>query len=173
MTEMGRSSSRWTTLTPRRPARYRCTATTQQRDLGFFDHAAHRSFSGHPLRVPGAAWMDGLELNSRRGRPSHYAKAAPGAWMELPNVSGESHRFDEIEPELRPVTTGSASTPACMSPRRGSALSPSPHADVCLHLSRLHLSRLRPKNLAPPQGSSDPWTVVSVAAARQCSDRRC
>lgn len=33
-----------------------------------------------------------------------YAKAGPGAWMELPNVSGESHRFDEIEPELRPHT---------------------------------------------------------------------
>jgi aminoglycoside 3-N-acetyltransferase len=34
-----------------------------------------------------------------------YAKAAPGAWMELPNVSGESHHFNEIEPHLRPATT--------------------------------------------------------------------
>jgi aminoglycoside 3-N-acetyltransferase len=34
-----------------------------------------------------------------------YAKAGPGAWMELANVSGESHRFDEIEPLLRPFTT--------------------------------------------------------------------
>lgn len=34
-----------------------------------------------------------------------YAKAAPGVWMELPNISGESHRFDDIEPVLRPVTT--------------------------------------------------------------------
>jgi aminoglycoside 3-N-acetyltransferase len=34
-----------------------------------------------------------------------YAKAGPGAWMELANVSGESHRFDDIEPLLRPFTT--------------------------------------------------------------------
>lgn len=40
-----------------------------------------------------------------RSRFYRYAKVAPGAWMELPNVSGESHRFDEIEPELRPATT--------------------------------------------------------------------
>jgi aminoglycoside 3-N-acetyltransferase len=40
-----------------------------------------------------------------RSRFYRYAKVAPGSWMELPNVSGESHRFDEIEPELRPVTT--------------------------------------------------------------------
>ena len=33
-----------------------------------------------------------------------YAKAAPGVWMELPNISGESHRFDELEPELAAVT---------------------------------------------------------------------
>jgi aminoglycoside 3-N-acetyltransferase len=40
-----------------------------------------------------------------RSRFHRYAKSAPGVWMELPNYSGESHRFDEIEPELRPVTT--------------------------------------------------------------------
>ncbi len=40
-----------------------------------------------------------------RSRFFRYAKAAPGVWMELPNVPGESHRFDEIEPVLRPVTT--------------------------------------------------------------------
>jgi aminoglycoside 3-N-acetyltransferase len=40
-----------------------------------------------------------------RSRFYRYAKVAPGTWMELPNVSGESHRFDQIEPELRPVTT--------------------------------------------------------------------
>jgi aminoglycoside 3-N-acetyltransferase len=34
-----------------------------------------------------------------------YAKAAPGVWMELPNISGDSDRFDEIEPELAPATT--------------------------------------------------------------------
>ncbi|MEQ7005705.1 AAC(3) family N-acetyltransferase [Actinopolymorpha sp. B17G11] len=34
-----------------------------------------------------------------------YAKAAPGVWMELPNISGDSDRFDDIEPELAPVTT--------------------------------------------------------------------
>jgi aminoglycoside 3-N-acetyltransferase len=39
-----------------------------------------------------------------RSRFYRYGKAAPGVWMELPNVSGESHRFEEIEPELRPVT---------------------------------------------------------------------
>jgi aminoglycoside 3-N-acetyltransferase len=45
------------------------------------------------------------EQHLGRSRFYRYAKVAPGAWMELPNVSGESHRFDEIEPELRPVTT--------------------------------------------------------------------
>ncbi len=39
-----------------------------------------------------------------RSRFYRYAKAFPGVWMELPNVSGESHRFDEIEPELRLFT---------------------------------------------------------------------
>ena len=29
-----------------------------------------------------------------------YAKAAVGVWMELPNIPGESHRFDNIEPHL-------------------------------------------------------------------------
>lgn len=40
-----------------------------------------------------------------RARFYRYAKAAPGVWMELPNNAGASHRFDEIEPELRPSTT--------------------------------------------------------------------
>jgi aminoglycoside 3-N-acetyltransferase len=40
-----------------------------------------------------------------RSRFYRYAKVAPEAWAELPNVSGESHRFDEIEPELSAVTT--------------------------------------------------------------------
>lgn len=39
-----------------------------------------------------------------RGRFFRYAKTAPGVWAELPNISGESHRFDEIEPELAAVT---------------------------------------------------------------------
>jgi aminoglycoside 3-N-acetyltransferase len=39
-----------------------------------------------------------------RSRFYRYAKVAPEAWAELPNVSGASHTFDEIEPELRPVT---------------------------------------------------------------------
>ncbi|MEU4604307.1 AAC(3) family N-acetyltransferase [Kribbella sp. NPDC023972] len=39
-----------------------------------------------------------------RSRFYRYAKVAPQAWAELPNVSGASHTFDEIEPELRPVT---------------------------------------------------------------------
>lgn len=34
-----------------------------------------------------------------------YAVVAPGIWAEVPNVSGESHRFDEIEPMLAPATT--------------------------------------------------------------------
>ena len=33
-----------------------------------------------------------------------YAKAAPGVWMELPNIPGDSDSFDDIEPELAPVT---------------------------------------------------------------------
>jgi aminoglycoside 3-N-acetyltransferase len=33
-----------------------------------------------------------------------YAKAGPGVWMELPNISGHSHSFDEIEPELAAFT---------------------------------------------------------------------
>ncbi|HZC52035.1 MAG TPA: AAC(3) family N-acetyltransferase, partial [Mycobacterium sp.] len=39
-----------------------------------------------------------------RSRFYRYAKAAPGVWMELPNVPGESHRFDDIEPALAPLT---------------------------------------------------------------------
>lgn len=35
-----------------------------------------------------------------RSRFYRYARAADGLWVELPNVSGESHRFDEIEPHL-------------------------------------------------------------------------
>ena len=33
-----------------------------------------------------------------------YARGADGLWVELPNVPGESHRFDEIEPHLAPYT---------------------------------------------------------------------
>jgi aminoglycoside 3-N-acetyltransferase len=39
-----------------------------------------------------------------RSRFYRYAKAAPGVWMELPNISGDSDRFDAIEPELAAVT---------------------------------------------------------------------
>ncbi|MFE5310725.1 AAC(3) family N-acetyltransferase [Isoptericola sp. NPDC056573] len=42
----------------------------------------------------------------RRGRGlfHRYAKVGPGAWAELPNLPGESHRFDELEPTLRSRT---------------------------------------------------------------------
>lgn len=40
-----------------------------------------------------------------RSRFYRYAKVADGVWGELPNVSGESHRFDVIEPHLRQYTT--------------------------------------------------------------------
>jgi aminoglycoside 3-N-acetyltransferase len=33
-----------------------------------------------------------------------YAKADDGAWMELPGIPGGSHRFDALEPVLRPAT---------------------------------------------------------------------
>ena len=33
-----------------------------------------------------------------------YTVLAPGLWAEVPNVSGESHRFDEVEPVLAPAT---------------------------------------------------------------------
>ena len=33
-----------------------------------------------------------------------YAKVAERVWMELPNIPGQSHRFDEIEPDLRTAT---------------------------------------------------------------------
>ncbi|WP_432880971.1 AAC(3) family N-acetyltransferase [Kribbella sp. CA-245084] len=33
-----------------------------------------------------------------------YAKNADGLWIELPNIPGESHHFDDIEPVLRPAT---------------------------------------------------------------------
>lgn len=39
-----------------------------------------------------------------RSRFFRYAKVGEGIWAELPNIPGESHRFDEIEPELKPVT---------------------------------------------------------------------
>lgn len=33
-----------------------------------------------------------------------YTVLAPGLWAEVPNVSGESHRFDDIEPIMAPAT---------------------------------------------------------------------
>jgi aminoglycoside 3-N-acetyltransferase len=39
-----------------------------------------------------------------RSRFYRYAKAAPGVWMELPNIPGHSHRFDDIERELASAT---------------------------------------------------------------------
>lgn len=39
-----------------------------------------------------------------RSRFYRYLKAGPGVWMEERNFPGESHSFDEIEPELAPVT---------------------------------------------------------------------
>ncbi|TWD84087.1 aminoglycoside 3-N-acetyltransferase [Kribbella amoyensis] len=45
------------------------------------------------------------EQHLGRSRFHRYAKSGAGSWMELPNVSGESHKFDEIEPDLRPFTT--------------------------------------------------------------------
>lgn len=33
-----------------------------------------------------------------------YARGSDGLWVELPNVSGESHKFDQIEPYLAPLT---------------------------------------------------------------------
>lgn len=39
-----------------------------------------------------------------RSRFYRYAKAADGVWMELPNVPGQSHRFDELESELQDAT---------------------------------------------------------------------
>lgn len=44
------------------------------------------------------------EQHLGRSRFHRYAKAAPGVWMELPNIPGESHRFDDIAPDLAPVT---------------------------------------------------------------------
>lgn len=39
-----------------------------------------------------------------RSRFYRYAKAAEGAWQELPNIPGESHRFDAIARRLAAVT---------------------------------------------------------------------
>ncbi|MGW7683651.1 AAC(3) family N-acetyltransferase [Kribbella sp. NPDC054772] len=39
-----------------------------------------------------------------RSRFYRYAKSADGLWVELPNIPGESHHFDAIEPVLRPAT---------------------------------------------------------------------
>jgi aminoglycoside 3-N-acetyltransferase len=39
-----------------------------------------------------------------RSRFYRYAKSADGLWVELPNISGESHHFDAIEPVLRSET---------------------------------------------------------------------
>lgn len=33
-----------------------------------------------------------------------YGRGADGLWVELPNVSGDSHEFDRIEPHLAPFT---------------------------------------------------------------------
>jgi aminoglycoside 3-N-acetyltransferase len=39
-----------------------------------------------------------------RSRFYRYARAADGVWMELPNIPGQSHRFDGIEPALSGAT---------------------------------------------------------------------
>ncbi len=39
-----------------------------------------------------------------RSRFYRYAKADRGVWMELPNIPGESHRFDEMEMDVARVT---------------------------------------------------------------------
>ena len=39
-----------------------------------------------------------------RARFYRYAIGAPGVWQELPNIPGDSHRFEEIEPHLRAAT---------------------------------------------------------------------
>jgi len=39
-----------------------------------------------------------------RSRFYRYAKAAEQVWMELPNIPGQSHQFDDIEPECRAST---------------------------------------------------------------------
>jgi aminoglycoside 3-N-acetyltransferase len=39
-----------------------------------------------------------------RSRFFRYAKADEGVWMELPSIPGQSHRFDDLEPELAHVT---------------------------------------------------------------------
>lgn len=41
----------------------------------------------------------------RRSSFYRYARADSGWWVELPNISGDSHRFDEIEPLLHGATT--------------------------------------------------------------------
>ena len=40
-----------------------------------------------------------------RSRFYRHAKVADGVWMELPNIPGQSHRFDDLEPALRDFTT--------------------------------------------------------------------
>jgi aminoglycoside 3-N-acetyltransferase len=39
-----------------------------------------------------------------RSRFHRYAKTAEGVWAEFPNIPGDSHRFDAIEPEVRSAT---------------------------------------------------------------------
>ncbi|HZX05024.1 AAC(3) family N-acetyltransferase [Kribbella sp.] len=39
-----------------------------------------------------------------RSRFYRYGKSADGLWVEYPNIPGESHRFDAIEPALRRAT---------------------------------------------------------------------
>ncbi|MBA2287067.1 MAG: AAC(3) family N-acetyltransferase, partial [Ktedonobacteraceae bacterium] len=39
-----------------------------------------------------------------RSRFYRYTKTAPYVWMELPNIPGQSHQFDDIEPECRAST---------------------------------------------------------------------
>ncbi|NIK57008.1 AAC(3) family N-acetyltransferase [Kribbella shirazensis] len=44
------------------------------------------------------------EQHLGRSRFYRYAKAANGLWTEFPNIPGESHHFDSLEPVLRPIT---------------------------------------------------------------------
>lgn len=44
------------------------------------------------------------EQHLGRSRFYRYAKVADQVWMELPNIPGQSHQFDDIEPVLRSAT---------------------------------------------------------------------
>lgn len=79
-------------------------AETVQRPLGSLERLAE---TGGGVLLLGVTHTSNTMIHvaeQRLGRSifHRYGRSADGLWVELPNVSGDSDRFDDIDPHLRP-----------------------------------------------------------------------